>query len=70
MSKILKSADQIILSTDEDLTSCAMVEILLNVQYLNIDLVFANGVNENNETIPEYPIFKKLGAVHDVGTSI
>lgn len=42
---------------DEDLTVCATLQKIAN----EYDLAFANVRNQNNDTIPEHPIFEKMG---------
>ena len=57
----IKAVDQAILSVDQDCTVCATLEKIDNEYSQNYDLAFANGGNQNNDTISERPIFEKMG---------
>ena len=48
-------------AVDEDRTVCATLEMIANKYGQDYDLAFANGGDQNNETIPERPICKKMG---------
>ena len=54
-----KAVDKAILSMDEDRTVCATLEKIAKEFGESHDLAFANGGDQNNETIPECPIWKK-----------
>ena len=56
----IKAVDQAILSVDEDRTVCATLKKLLRIGQ-DYDLAFANGGDQNNDTIPERPICEKMG---------
>jgi hypothetical protein len=53
--------DKAILSVDEDLTVCVTLEKVANEYGSNYELAFANGGNQNNDTLPERPICYKKG---------
>ena len=57
----IKAVDQAILSVDEDRTVCATLEKIANDYGDNYELAFANGGDQNNDTIPERPICEKMG---------
>ena len=57
----IKSVDEVIISVDKDKTQCETLKKLyyeLNENYL---LAFANGGDQNNNSIPEVPVCKELG---------
>ncbi|NVJ89337.1 MAG: adenylyltransferase/cytidyltransferase family protein [Flavobacteriaceae bacterium] len=57
----IKAVDKAILSIDQDRTVCASLA-QLHEQYSNTyELAFANGGDQNNDSIPEAPICKQLG---------
>ena len=56
----IKAVDQAILSVDEDRTVCATLEKIANEYGHDYDLAFANGGDQNNDTIPERPICEKM----------
>ena len=57
----IKAVDQAILSVDEDRTVCATLEKVATEYGQEYDLAFANGGDQNNDTIPERPICEKMG---------
>ena len=57
----IKAVDQAILSVDEDQTVCATLEKMANEYGDSFELAFANGGDQNNDTIPERPICEKNG---------
>ena len=57
----IKPVDQAILSEDEDRTVFATLEKIANESGQYYDLAFANGGDQNNDTIPEYSIGEKMG---------
>ena len=57
----IKPVDKVILSIDQDRTVCRTIEKIANEYGQNYLLSFANGGDQNNETIPEKPICEKLG---------
>ena len=57
----IKSVNKAILSIDKDRTVCRTIEKIANDYGQNYLLSFANGGDQNNDTIPEKPICEKLG---------
>ena len=57
----IKSVNKAILSIDQDRTVCRTIEKIANEYGQNYLLSFANGGDQNNDTIPEKPICEKLG---------
>ena len=59
--KELEVIDTAILSIDQDPTVCLSIEKLYNNFSNKYDLYFANGGDQNNQSIPESLICRKLG---------
>ena len=57
----IKAVDVAILSVDSDRTVCKTIEKIANQYGANYDLVFANGGDQNNDTIPEKSICEAMG---------
>ena len=57
----IKAVDKVILSIDQDRTVCESIRLLADQYGADYDLSFANGGDQNNDTIPEIPICKELG---------
>ena len=57
----IKAVDKVILSIDQDRTVCESIRLLADQYGVDYDLSFANGGDQNNDTIPEIPICKELG---------
>jgi cytidyltransferase-like protein len=57
----IKSVDQVFLSIDEDRTVCATIQHIHKQLHHDYHLAFANGGDQNNNSIPEAPICEKLG---------
>ena len=57
----IKAVDKAILSIDKDRTVCESIRLLVNRYRSDYDLAFANGGDQNNETIPESPVCVDLG---------
>ena len=57
----LKPVDKAILSIDKDRTVCQTIASIANDYCQEYDLAFANGGDQNNNTIPERPICEKMG---------
>jgi len=57
----IKAVDHAILSVDEDRTVCATLERIAQEFGQSHELVFANGGDQNNNTIPERSICEKKG---------
>ena len=56
----IKAVDKSILSIDQDRTVCETIRLLANEYGADYDLAFANGGDQNNDTIPEIPVCKEL----------
>ncbi len=57
----IKAVDHVVLSVDKDRTVCASIRKIYD-EFGNIyDLGFANGGDQNNNSIPEVPVCKELG---------
>ena len=57
----LKPVDKAILSVDKDRTVCETIASIAKDYGQEYDLAFANGGDQNNNTIPERPICEKMG---------
>lgn len=57
----IKAVDKAILSIDQDRTVCETIRLLANQYGADYKLVFGNGGDQNNDTIPETPVCKELG---------
>ena len=57
----IKAVDKVILSIDQDRTVGERIRLLADQYGADYDLSFANGGDQNNDTIPEIPICKELG---------
>jgi cytidyltransferase-like protein len=57
----LKPVDKAILSLDKDRTVCETIAFIAKEYGQVYDLAFANGGDQNNQTIPERPICEKMG---------
>ena len=57
----IKAVDKAFLSIDKDKTVCATLKMIAEKFSDEVDLVFANGGDQNNDTIPERPICEKVG---------
>ena len=57
----IKAVDKAILSIDEDRTVCTTLQMIAEKYGSEFDLAFANGGDQNNDTIPERPICEKAG---------
>ena len=57
----LKVTDKVILSIDQDRTVCATLVHIHNEYGAKYNLYFANGGDQNNDSIPELSVCKKLG---------
>ena len=56
----IKAVDKAILSIDKDRTVCATIEKIVNEWGNKYEFTFANGGDQNNDTIPEKPMCEKL----------
>ena len=57
----LRVVDEAILSIDTDRTVCETIASIAKEYGQDYDLAFANGGDQNNNTIPERPICEKMG---------
>jgi len=57
----LRVVDKAILSIDKDRTVCQTIASIAKEYSQEYDLAFANGGDQNNNTIPERPICEKMG---------
>lgn len=57
----VKEVDQAFLSIDQDRTVCKTLEMLYAQFGYSYQLAFANGGDQNNNSIPEVPICQALG---------
>ena len=57
----IKEVDQAFLSIDRDRTVCKTLEMLYSQFGSTYDLTFANGGDQNNDSIPEVLICRALG---------
>ena len=57
----IKSVDKAFLSIDQDRTVCASIRDIHDKFGQEYELGFANGGDQNNETIPERPVCEELG---------
>ena len=59
--KHIKEVDQAFLSIDQDRTVCRTLEMLHTQFSSSYQLAFANGGDQNNNSIPEVPVCLSLG---------
>ncbi|UJP63378.1 adenylyltransferase/cytidyltransferase family protein [Mongoliitalea daihaiensis] len=57
----IKSVDQVFLSIDQDRTVCETIRQIHNQLGNTYQLAFANGGDQNNQSIPEVPVCEELG---------
>jgi D-beta-D-heptose 7-phosphate kinase/D-beta-D-heptose 1-phosphate adenosyltransferase len=57
----IKAVDKALISIDKDRTVCATLEKIANDYSKDYDLAFANGEDQNNDTIPEKLICEIVG---------
>ena len=57
----IKAVDKVILSIDEDRTVCATLQMIVEKFGAEFELAFANGGDQNNNTIPEKPTCAEFG---------
>tara|TARA_Y100000385_G_C12876123_1_gene543745 strand:+ start:249 stop:674 length:426 start_codon:yes stop_codon:yes gene_type:complete len=53
--------DKAVISIDKDKTQCATLRLLAEEYGAAYDLFFANGGDQNNDSIPEVPICREVG---------
>ena len=59
--RALKDVDMAWVSVDEDRTQNKTLKVLVDKFYGTLKLAFANGGDQNNDTIPERPICEEVG---------
>jgi len=57
----IKSVDQVFLSEDQDRTVCKTIKLIHKQLSKDYQFAFANGGDQNNNSIPEVPICDELG---------
>ena len=57
----IKYVNKALISIDQDKTQCATLAHLADNYKKDFDLFFANGGDQNNESIPEVPVCKEKG---------
>ena len=57
----IKGVDKAILSIDKDRTVCETIKKIAQEYGEEFSLAFANGGDQNNDTIPEKPVCEQLG---------
>jgi len=57
----IKSVDQVFLSIDQDRTVCETIKHIYETLSNDYELAFANGGDQNNNSIPEVPVCQELG---------
>jgi D-beta-D-heptose 7-phosphate kinase/D-beta-D-heptose 1-phosphate adenosyltransferase len=70
--KAIGIVDKALVSVDKDKTQCATLSFLAKEYGAEYDLFFANGGDQNNDSIPEAPICKKagIGLIEKLGDKI
>ena len=70
--RAIKYVDKPLISIDKDKTQCATLTWLANEYGALYDLNFANGGDQNNNSIPEGPVCKKMniGLLEGLGEKI
>jgi D-beta-D-heptose 7-phosphate kinase/D-beta-D-heptose 1-phosphate adenosyltransferase len=56
----IKAVDKAILSIDQDRTVCETIRMIANKYGEDYEMAFANGGDQNNDTIPERPICEEM----------
>ena len=56
----IKAVDKAILSVDQDRTVCKTIEKIVNDYFDAYSFSFANGGDQNNQSIPEVPVCERL----------
>ena len=57
----IKAVDRVYLSVDQDRTVCQTITKIVEELGATHDLAFANGGDQNNQSIPEVPVCQQLG---------
>ena len=68
----IKYVDKALISLDQDKTQCATLAYLADKFVANFKLYFANGGDQNNESIPEVSVCKEkgIGLLEGIGDKI
>ena len=68
----IKYVDKALISIDKDKTQCATLAHIADSYNKDFDLFFANGGDQNNESIPEVPVCreKRIGLLEGLGDKI
>ena len=68
----IKYVDKALISLDQDKTQCLTLAFLADNYIDKYELLFANGGDQNNESIPEVPICKEkgIGLIEGLGNKI
>ena len=56
----IKAVDKAVLSVDDDRTVCKTIEKIVTEYQDTYDFSFANGGDQNNQSIPEVPVCQRL----------
>ena len=59
----IKAVDQVVLSIDKDRTVCETLRKIAEEFGEEYDLAFANGGDQDNESIPESPVCEEVGII-------
>lgn len=59
----IKGVDKAILSIDKDRTVCETIRKIASEFGKDYNISFANGGDQNNQTIPEKPVCEELGVI-------
>ena len=57
----IKAVDKVVISIDKNRSVCDTIKHIFNLHSKNYTLIFANGGDQNNESIPEARVCKRLG---------
>ena len=57
----IKAVDEVVISIDKNRSVCDTIKHIFNLYSKNYTLTFANGGDQNNESIPEARVCKRLG---------
>lgn len=57
----VKSVDHVFLSIDQNRTVCSTLKYIYEQMSIDYEIAFANGGDQNNNSIPEVPICQELG---------
>ena len=57
----IKNVDKVYLSIDQDRTVCETIRLIHQQLFTDFELAFANGGDQNNNSIPEVPVCQVLG---------